>query len=166
MTSGAKLEIQLVNTKTQTTPEKHTMKEALALIYAALIAPIVEAIKENTAAISASKSSCTGTPSPAANEAPEPQPEAPKRGRKPAADKAPPADDAPAGEEVTAEDIIAHAKSLDDAAKEKLKGWMQKTYGVQAVAELKASDRPAVLKMLKDKGATDTRAQAPKAEEW
>lgn len=138
------------------------MKEALALIYAALIAPLVEAIKENTAAISASKSSCTGTPSPTTGtEAPEPQPETPKRGRKPAADKAP-----PAGEEVTAEDIIAHAKSLDNDAKEKLKGWMQKTYGVQAVAELKASDRPAVLKMLKDKGATDTRAQAPKAEEW
>jgi len=141
------------------------MKEALALIYAALIAPLVEAINANTAAISASKSSCTGTP-PATNEAPEPQPEAPKRGRKPAADKAPPAGEAPAGEEVTAEDIIAHAKSLDNDAKEKLKGWMQKTYGVQAVAELKASDRPAVLKMLKDKGATDTRAQAPKAEVW
>ena len=164
MTSGTKLEIQLVNTKTK--PERHTMKEALALIYAALIAPLVEAIKENTAAISASKSSCTGTPSPTTGtEAPEPQPETPKRGRKPAADKAPPAE-APAGEEVTAEDIIAHAKSLDNDAKEKLKGWMQKTYGVQAVAELKASDRPAVLKMLKDKGATDTRAQAPKAEVW
>ena len=60
MTSGTKLEIQLVNTKTK--PERHTMKEALALIYAALIAPLVEAINANTAAISASKSSCTGTP--------------------------------------------------------------------------------------------------------
>ena len=163
---GNKLKFNCETQHQHNTTRKTHMKEALALIYAALIAPLVEAINANTAAIGASKSSCTGTPSPAANEAPEPQPEAPKRGRKPAADKTPPAGEAPAGEEVTAEDIIAHAKSLDNDAKENLKGWMQKTYGVQSVAELKESDRPAVLKMLKDKGATDTRAPAPASDAW
>ena len=143
------------------------MKEALALIYAALIAPLVEAIKENTAAISASKSSCTSAPSPTTGtEAPEPQPEPAKRGRKSAAaDKAPPADE-PAGEAVGVDDLIAHAKSLDDTSKEKFKGWLTKNFGVQSLAELKESDRPNVLKFLKDKGATDTRVSAAPEEDW
>lgn len=138
------------------------MKEVLALIFATLIQPLIEAIDRNTAA----KGGCTApAPAPAA-EAPAAQEPAAKPGRKKAAaQETPPAGGA---SEVSVEDIIAHAKSLSDEAKDKLKTYVIKTFGKNSPAELNADERAKLLKLMIEKGATDTRTPAPAAasEEW
>lgn len=141
-----------------------TMKEVLALVFAALIQPLIDAIRENTAAVLGKASAPATAAEPPAAEKP--------KGKK--AEKEKPAattDDDGLGEEapkLTIDDVKAYIATIkeDDEKKAKFRGWMTTKAaldgksGFESVGVIPAECYDRVIKALIKIGATDSRVKA------
>lgn len=146
-TEGMTPEVQ----KTTNTTYPDTMKEVLALVFAALIQPLVDAIKENTAAVLGKG---YAAPAPATTEA-EVIPPADKPKGKAGAKKnaeAQPAEST--GKKYSHDDIKILAKSLpDQETKDKCRAWMKKQFSVENIPELTDEQVQEMAEKLISKGA-------------
>lgn len=143
---------------------QHTMKEMLSIVFVVLIQPLVEAIRENTAAVLGKAST------PAADNKEAAAPDKPK-GKKAEKEKPAATDDDGLGEEtpkLTIDDVKAYIATIkeDDEKKAKFRGWMTTKAaldgksGFESVGVIPAECYDRVIKALIKIGATDSRVKA------